>query len=147
MEQPKNNNSENKASESQRRQKLLELQELDGKIKQIEDGLVRIEEQIIEINTIIESIKDLEKLNEGANILVPVSNGIFIEAKISDPNKLKVNVGANTIVEKTNSETCEMLQNQLTIIEGYKNEMFLELQNLVKYASTLQTDMLLGENE
>lgn len=138
-------NQENKTNDLQRREKLLELQSLDAKIKQIEGGLLNLENQIMEINMIIDSLIELEAVTADSEILVPVSNGIFVKAKIIDSKNLKVNVGANTIVEKTNDETREMLKEQMRNVENYKNELFSELQSLVKYASTIQTDVLLGE--
>lgn len=137
-----------KVGETKRREKLLELQSLDAKIKQLEDGLVHLEEQIIEVNLIVESLKDLEQVKIDSEILVPVSNGIFVKAKIIDTQNLKINVGANTIVEKTNSEAQIMLKEQIKSIENYKNDLFSELQTLVKHASTIQTEVLInGDKE
>jgi len=134
-----------KSEENKRREKLLELQSLDTKIKQLEDGLVALENQIIEVNMVIDSLKDLQAVKENSEILVPLSNGIFVKAKVFDTDNLKVNVGANTIVEKTNEETQEMLKEQIRNIDNYKNELFTELQTLVKHASTIQTDVLMGD--
>ena len=134
--------TENKSEENKRREKLLELQTLDAKIKQIEDGLVNIENQIIEINLVIECIKEISNVKPDSEALVPLANGIFIKAKIADTQMLKVNIGSNTVVEKSNEETQQMLKDQLKSIEEYKDELMRDIQKLVNQASIIQADIM-----
>ncbi len=135
---------ENNDDKQKRREKLLELQMFDQQIKQLEDQMRRIEEQILEINTLIDSISELKTVKTGQEILVPVANGIFANAKIDDTKILKVNVGGGVVVEKTIDETINMLKDQIKSVEGYREEMFLELQKIVMKASELQADIIGG---
>lgn len=131
-----------KKEDKARRDKLLELQTLDTQIKQYEEQLMQLEEQIFEINSIIENLIEIENTPLNTEILVPIANGIFVKAKISDKDNLKVNVGASVVVDKTSIETTDMLKEQLKQIETYKNDLFLQLQTLVKHASYIQADVL-----
>jgi prefoldin alpha subunit len=125
-----------------RREKLLELQFLDGQIKQAEQQISQVEEQIFEVNSLIDSLSELKTAKKGQEILVPVANGIFIKAKIEDKESLKVNVGGGVVVEKTIDNTIEMLKEQIRNIETYKNEIFVQLQQLVAQASDIQAKIV-----
>jgi len=129
----------------ERREKLLELQVLDSQIKQIEEQMSRIEEQIFEVNSLIENLSELKNVKNGQEILVPVANGIFVKASVTDVNNIKVNVGSGVVVEKTLEETKEMLKEQIKSIDNYKDEMFAELQKLVIKASEIQAEILGGQ--
>lgn len=136
--------TEKKEDNNLRREKLLELQNLDSQIKQVEDQMVQIEEQILEVANLIESLKEISNVKKGEEILVPVANGIFLKAKIEDTENLKVNVGSGVVVDKTLNETIDMLKTQIKNIEQYKDEMFAQLQQMINHASQLQA-YIVGE--
>lgn len=124
--------------DDKKRELYLELQMLDSQIKQLEQQMIQMEQQIFEVNEIIQSLSDIKEVKSGTEILVPVANGIFTTAEIKDTKNLKVNVGAGITVEKTVEETKEMLKDQQKNIETYRDEVFLQLQQMVSKASFLQ---------
>jgi prefoldin alpha subunit len=128
-----------------RREKLLELESLDGQIKQIEEQMIQIEEQMLEVGFLIENLSEIKNIKAGEEILVPLANGIFIKARIADLNSLKVNVGSGVVVDKTLDETIEMLKEQIKNIEKYKDEIFSHLQQMISQASHLQA-YIVGED-
>jgi prefoldin alpha subunit len=134
--------SEEKEDKNSRREKLLELQYLDSQIKQIEQQMTQVEEQIFEVDSLIENLSELKETKKGQELLVPVANGIFLKANIEDVKNLKVNVGGGVVVEKTIDETVEMLKEQIRNIEIYKNEMLMQLQELIAHASLLQANIV-----
>jgi len=42
--------------------------------------------------------------------LAPIINGIFVKAELKDNQNLLINVGADTVVEKTVSQAVELLK-------------------------------------
>ena len=137
--------TEKKEERNVRREKLLELQSLDAQIKQIEEQMVQIEEQIFEVDSLIDNLHEIKNVKAGEEILVPVANGIFIKAKIENTSNLKVNIGSGVVVDKTLDETIDMLKEQIKNIEKYKDEIFLQLQQMISQASQVQA-YIVGED-
>ena len=122
-------------------EKLRELQYLDQQIKGFEERLMQVEQQILEVNIIIENLSELKDVKAGTEILVPLANGIFATAELKDAKMLKVNVGGGAVTEKSVDDTKNMLKNQIKEIEEYKDELFLQLQQMVNHASQVQKEM------
>ena len=71
-----------------------------------------MEKAMIRIENTIQGLKDFEKCEGNEEILAPIADGIFLEAKMLSNKKLKVNIGNNSVVEKTIPETIDMLEEQ-----------------------------------
>lgn len=130
-----------KKDDEKRKESLLALQMLDQQIKQTEQQMMVLEQQIFEINAVVAGLLELKDVKSGQEILVPVANGVFAEAVIKDTKMLKVNVGGGVVTEKTLEQTIEMLQSQLENIESYKDEMLSALQQMVKQAASIQKEI------
>jgi len=123
-------------------ERLMELQYLDSQIKQSEEQMTQIETQIAELNDVIMNLSEIKDMKPGSEILLPIANGIFAEAEIKNVKKLRVNVGAGVVTEKTPEQTTEMLKEHLNKIESYKEEMFMQLQAMVNQASLIQKELI-----
>ena len=71
-----------------------------------------INEQSKELDISIEAVKQIAKTKLDNEFLAPVANGIFIKGDLKDNQKLIVNVGMDTTVEKTIPEVVELLEKQ-----------------------------------
>ncbi|MBU1199087.1 MAG: prefoldin subunit alpha [Nanoarchaeota archaeon] len=118
--------------------KYVQLQMLDQQAKQLQQYLQAFDQQLIEIRNVILSLKDLEKLKKGDSILAPMTNGIFVKAKLEDNKEVRVNVGSNTVVTKTIPETIKMLEGQEAEINQYRSDTLAKLDELIKKAEELQ---------
>ena len=70
----------------------MQLQMLDQQIKNAQQQLQTLDQQMMELNNVIMAIDDFKKVEKGANVLVPISAGIFFKAKVEDPKEFTVNV-------------------------------------------------------
>ncbi|MCF7901676.1 prefoldin subunit alpha [Candidatus Woesearchaeota archaeon] len=96
---------ENNANEQMIQQYYEQYQQLANYMKQLEKAIIRIENSIL-------GLKELEKANGDEEILAPIADGIFLEAKLVSNKNLKVNIGNNSVVEKSIPETIIMLEEQ-----------------------------------
>ena len=128
-------------------QNYYEMQVINSHLEQIEKDLDKIEEQILEVNVILQSLEDIKNTEEGNETLMPLSNGIFVKAKISKSDKLIVNVGQNVLVEKSIDETKEIILKQLTELEQYKDLLNNEMNKLSEKALLIEkeSDQIAGE--
>ncbi|MBW3004977.1 prefoldin subunit alpha [Candidatus Woesearchaeota archaeon] len=126
-------------------QKYMEMQMLDQQLKQIQQQLHAVEQQAMEVEFVIDALGNISKVEPGSDILVPLSSGIFVKAKIQDNKELLVNVGGNTTVNKSVPEVQEMLKKQIAELEKVKKDL---VDNFTKFANKmqqLQADLMKGE--
>lgn len=130
---------EDKAKELQ--QKYLELQLIDQQLKQIQKQIQNIDAQIVELNNTKASIEDLKKAKPNSEVLIPISPGIFFEGTIKDNKDFRVNVGADTVVTKSASETKELVDKQIKEMNELREQMMGNLQEMVLQAQVIQKDL------
>ncbi len=96
----------------EKQQELMKLQYLQKHIEQISQKTQEINQQLVDINISKNALETLGKTKVGTSILTQVANGIFVQTELSNNQKLVVNVGADTTVEKTIPQVIEMLKEQ-----------------------------------
>jgi prefoldin alpha subunit len=118
--------------------KYQQIQVLDYQIKQLQKVMENIDAQLLEISSTKESLAEFEKLNNNAEILFPVANGIFAKGKLSDSKLLRINIGSNVVVEKSVNDTIKMMEAQGKDIGNYKKEVLEQLQKFIDKMTELQ---------
>ncbi len=120
--------------------KYIQLQLIDQQARQMQQYLQTFDQQLIEIRSVMSSLKELSKLKKGDLILAPIANGIFIDARLENNKEVKVNVGSNTVVAKTIEEAVKMLQGQEAEIAQYRSDVLAKFEELIKQAEALQSE-------
>ncbi len=118
--------------------KYAKLRGIDADARRIQESLAMIDKEEAELARLIESIDDLGDSGKDEEILVPFANGVFLRAKVADPKRLLVNVGAGTLVPKTHDEVKELLKNQLESIAEYKRSLMAALEELYRGAEEIE---------
>ncbi|MBW2999678.1 prefoldin subunit alpha [Candidatus Woesearchaeota archaeon] len=121
--------------------KYLELQMIGQQIKQVQQQIQALDNRLMELNVVEQSLDDLGEVKTGTEILVPISSGIFAKAELKDNKDLMVNVGANTVVKKTIPKTKDMLTEQTTEINKYKEQMLMQVNQLIEHAKALEKEI------
>ncbi len=116
----------------------LELQVIDKHVKEIQQQIGSLDDQRIELAVIKQNILDLGKTKKGSKMLVPLNNGIFAEADLSDTESLLVNVGAGVVVKKSVEDTARMMDDQTIEITGMRTNLESTLQKLVTQAMEIE---------
>jgi len=125
--------------------------ELRGYIAQIEALRAEIDvidESIATYRDVIKTIKNLQDLGKGKNILIPIGAGTQIEAKIEDPDKVVVSVGSGISAELKSEEALEQLAKEianLQILRRTLEEAIVEAYQ--KTEELLQRTRELGQKE
>jgi len=126
-------------------QNYMEMQMLDQQLKQIQQQLHAVEQQSMEVEFVIDALGNISKVEVGSDILVPLSSGIFVKAKLQDNKELIVNVGGNTTVNKTVPEVQEMLKRQVQELGKVKKDLTGKFTELANKMQTLQAELMKGE--
>ncbi len=130
-----------KEQEAKLREKYTQLQMLDQQIKQIQQRMQELENQVMEIMYVQQSLDDLKNTEKGKEILVPVSNGIFVKADLKENNELLVNVGANTVVSKDVKSVQKMLEKNIDEMKKMETRFLQDLQRLSTQAAGIEQEM------
>jgi len=121
--------------------KYLELQNIEQQIKQPQQQLLLLNQQLLEFMKLIESIEDFKKVKENSKAFAPLGSGIYAEAEIKNINKLLINVGSNVSLFRTPDEAKEMVAKQVNDIKEVIQKTEEEIQSIINYAIKLQEEI------
>jgi len=125
-------------SEKEIQQKYLELQLLNTHINQLSNQLNALDQQMLSLRILDESIKDIRDFKIGTDILVPLGEGIFVSGKLEDNRKVLLNIGNGIVVEKSMDEAKEMVLKQIQELKGLIEQFDNEFNNTVLRSQELQ---------
>ncbi len=135
---------EHKHDEAQQKvlqQKYMGLQIIDQQMKQIQKQVEAVEKQVADIDEVQQSLDELGKSKTGSEMWVPISNGIFLKAKLEDNKKLGVNVGSSTVVTKDIPSTKSMLADQSVDMRKFQAELVTQFEKMAERAAELQAEL------
>jgi len=101
-----------KLSEEEIQQKYTQFKAIQEQIEQISQQTEWLNQQNAELDISKRALEELEKTKTQTEILAPIANGVFIRTTLQDNEKLIVNIGANTTVEKTVPEVIKIMEEQ-----------------------------------
>lgn len=107
-----------------------ELRALNMQAQMISEQLNRIDSGLMEIEYLKNNLDEISSAKENTEILAPISSGIFGKAKLEKNNKLLVNVGNGIVVEKTISETKELLDERITEMNEAREKLLDSMQKI-----------------
>lgn len=129
--------------------KYFQLQVLSQEIEKIQQQLKVLNQQLVEMIKIEESLNDFEKIKENSEILVPLGNGIFAKANLKSNNELLMGVGANIFDEKKVSDVKERVVSQVgeikqlvSVVESELQETIIVYQGLVEEVNKLANEAM-----
>eukprot|EP00529_Nitzschia_sp_RCC80_P036354 CAMPEP_0113453046 /NCGR_PEP_ID=MMETSP0014_2-20120614/7158_1 /TAXON_ID=2857 /ORGANISM="Nitzschia sp." /LENGTH=169 /DNA_ID=CAMNT_0000344433 /DNA_START=198 /DNA_END=707 /DNA_ORIENTATION=+ /assembly_acc=CAM_ASM_000159 len=103
----------------------LSLEELN-KIKQQEEGRLEalteryaaLRAAAARLNASQSAIGELTPSSDGNEVLVPLTESVYVPGKLKDPNKLLVEIGTGFYVEKTSKDTHAFLDRKLKLVDA-----------------------------
>ena len=96
-----------------------------------------ISEQSLDIEKTRDSLNDLANSKTGSTMLAPIANGIFVRAKLENTEKLMINVGSDTVVEKTVPQVIVLLEEQ----EDNLTNKLIEAQTILDQLNQQANDL------
>lgn len=110
-----------------------ELRRLSVELRLLEQTAEAIQSRVNMVNTVITDLTyaamtlgGLEKEKENSELLVPIGGSSYVRAKLANPDKVIVGMGAGVSVEKTFPEAKEIVKKRLEDLE--KTRMSLQHQ-------------------
>ena len=126
-----------KKSEEELRRLSLELRFLEQTAEAIQSRINMVNAVITDLVYASMALEGLEKEKENSELLVPIGSNSYIKAKLGNPDKVIVGMGAGVSVEKTLQEAKEIVKNRQKNLE--KTRMSLQ-QQLSQAAEKISED-------
>ncbi len=117
-------------SEEQAQQLMYQMQTLENYFTELSRKEESLYGMIREATSAIESIKSLGEKQESTT-LVPIGMGSFVKAKISGNEKLILNLGAGTAVEKDKNSAINFLESRVKELEVALRDTSAQKQQVV----------------
>ncbi|MFH1173532.1 MAG: prefoldin subunit alpha [archaeon] len=124
---------------------IFQIQTIDLQMKQIEQALQQVDEQIAEMQGTLKHIDEFSKLKKGDELLVSVINGVFAKATLLGSESVLVNVGSNTVVEKSIEDVKILILKQHAEMAAYKEKLVMQFNELVEQAQKLDASLTPGD--
>lgn len=125
----------------QLQRKYMEFQIIGQQVGKIREQLQQLDQQLVELDHVRESLEELKGVQEGAELYVPMSSGIFLRAKAGDTGKVVLNVGSSVAVEKTVPEAQQLISDQMEQAEKVREQMLANLSKFLEKAKELQAEL------
>lgn len=116
-----------------------ELRKLSVELRILEQTAETLNSRINMVNTVIAdltyanmTLEGLEKQKENAELLVPIGGGSYIKAKLENPDKVTVGIGAGVSVEKTLLEAKDIISKRLQGMEKTKASLQQQFSQIVE---------------
>ena len=91
--------------------------------------LEMIEQKRIESLAAIETMKALAADPESLALL-PLGGGTMVRVKVTGPDKILVNIGADVVMQRTNGEAIAFLQEKITEMEAMEKKVAATIDQL-----------------
>ena len=117
---------------------MIEMQLLEQDMQQLQQNIQNIDQHLMEINMIKRSLDDFSEIKKDSEGLMPIANGIFAKAKISDSRELLVNVGANVVVKKSIPDTKKLMDEQTEELKKYRENLMQQMNEVIFKIQELQ---------
>jgi prefoldin alpha subunit len=117
-------------SEEQAQQLMYQMQMLENYFTELSRKEESLYGMIREATSAIESIKSLGEKQESTT-LVPIGMGSFVKAKISGNEKLILNLGAGTAVEKDKNSAINFLESRVKELEVALKDTSAQKQQVI----------------
>ena len=114
---------------------------IDQTMPKVPQNISAFDQQMIEMNVVEESLKEVQTIKEGCDILVPLSSGIFVKAKIASTDEFLVNVGSSVSVKKKGEDVIALIHNQQVEIRKVLTEATQHLEQLAVQAQQVQLEV------
>jgi len=121
-----------------------DLRRLSVEIRFLEETAQALQSRMGMVNAVIQdltfanvTLESLEKHKLGSELLVPIGGSSYIKAKLDDPDKVIVGMGAGVSVERTSQDAKEIVRKRL---EGLEKTRVSLQQRFAQVAEKINED-------
>jgi prefoldin alpha subunit len=122
-----------------KQQEESRLQALMGRFQQLRAAAVRLSASVT-------AVSEITPASEGKEVMVPLTESVYVPGLIREPNKLLVEIGTGFYVEKSSKETTGFLDRKLKLVDANSDNITKAVaatrQNVESISMAMQGKML-----
>tara|TARA_Y100000034_G_C6797449_1_gene357554 strand:+ start:191 stop:598 length:408 start_codon:yes stop_codon:yes gene_type:complete len=123
-------------------ERYMQFQMLHQQAMKSQQQVQQISDQINELNVIKEGLEDISKTDLETELLVPISSGIFVKAKLIDNTKVHVNVGNNVTVKKSMNQADVLIKEQIVQLQDVQHKLTSDLSNMEMQLKVIEEQIM-----
>jgi prefoldin alpha subunit len=127
--------------DQEKQQKMMELQILNQQSEQLKRQLTEMEEQMLNLRTLGDSLNNLNKEKIGNKMFTPLSSGVYVKTSLEDNREVLVAVGAGVVVKKKIEDATEMLKEQEKKMELILIQIREESEKFTTSAANIEREL------
>lgn len=137
-----NKSSDKKIQSSEEINNLYyQYQNLTTTVEQLNQQVEYLKSELDNLKYFKSGLNELTSKDDNNETLIPIANGIFMKAKISNTKDFYVNVGASTIVKKTKEQTISYLNKKIEELRDNLNILNLNIQRYYQQINAIATEI------
>ena len=121
--------------------KYAQLQHMENTLQEAQAQIMRLENQIQELAGAKLSLESLAATAPGEEILVPITNGMFIKATLMQMDPVLVNIGADTIIDKPRADALKLLEQQEQQMLAAHQRLFKAFTEMEEHAKSIEAEL------
>ncbi len=121
------------------RQLLVEIRMLEGSARILQSRLDIVSAALSETLTAISTLEGTRGNADGSEVLIPIGSGSFVKARVTDPSKIIIGVGAGVCVEKPTEDSIKDLRLRSSELEKARTSVTQQLGQILE-----QTELYRG---
>ncbi len=121
--------------------KYFELQMIKEQLDQLQKQAVFISQRAEELSQLQENVQSLQEMSTGADMFVQIGAGIHVKAALQDTEKVLVNVGADTVVQKSMGEAVDLIKKQVAELREVETSASVQVERLAERGRALHEEL------
>jgi prefoldin alpha subunit len=130
-------------SEEELRRLNVEMRFLEQTAEEVQSRINIVNAMITDLNYASMTLEGVEKEKENSELFVPIGANSHIKAKLENPDRIIVGMGAGVSIEKTLPEAKEIMKKRLENLEKTRTSL---QQQLAQVADRINEDREKFEN-
>jgi len=134
--------------QEQLRRIVVEMRMMEGSVNTLQQRLELLNSATGELRLAQNSLKELQEIDKGNPMLVPIGGGAFVDAELGDISKIIVGIGADVSVEmkfetavEDISERLEEMEKAQTAVQQQLGQILTQLESHQQVAERLSAEI------
>jgi len=122
-------------------EKIVLYQILQKHLEELRENIINLQRRLIELDSTIESLKDVSKLKENNEILVPIGSGCYLHGKIMDFKKVVTNLGAGVMTHKKIEDAIKLVEDNKKEVERLIGNLQNEMEDVASKIDIIASEI------
>lgn len=131
----------NQEEQRELQQRVIELNMLDQKCKEIQQQVTVIDQQLTELQILENNINEIKKIEDNSETLSQLGQGIFINSRVNKTDEIFIDIGSKIVVKKTAEEARELIKKRIEQVMNIRGLIFQELNNIILNIQLLEKEI------